>query len=388
MFNLSVVEILFWVTALFLLYTLYGYPLLLSLISFFKKEEIYAGVPDEKPLVSFIVAAYNEEKNISAKVQNLQLIEYDQGKIEFVIGSDASTDNTDKILSRASAMDDRLKYFRLQNRSGKIAVLQKAVESASGSILVFTDCSVRTEYDIMPKILSCFENPEVGMVSSRDVWIDGTDSSAEPQKQYINYEMRIRRMESRLNSLISASGSFFAMRKELFRFPSSHVADDFALPLTVYRQGYRVIHRDDLIGYVPMVKSSRIEISRRTRIIRDGILTVAANFTLLNPFRYPIFSWQLWSHKAFKWLFPFTMLFNMGLAVLLWNQGITYRVVVFAYGMFFILGVLGFLLKSRSLICKPFRTANFLLISMAAVVTAWYQVITAKRASTWEPTHR
>jgi len=384
--NFSVMEIVFWALVVLMIYTLNGYPILLSLFSRLKRERTYPPT-DERPFVSFIVAAHNEASNIRDKLQNLADVDYDHDKIEFIVGSDASTDGTDDILSAKTAEDARFKFFRLEQRGGKIAVLHKAVETARGSILVFTDCSVRTKPDIMPVILSSFGHSDIGLVSSRDIWTGGSDGSPAGQHGYIDYEMTIRRRESRLNSLVSASGSFFAVRRELFQAYGNDQADDFALPLKVYRQGYKVVHRDDLIGYVPMVKSSGAELSRRSRIVQAGIRTVLANIGLLNPLRYPVYAWQLWSHKALKWLFPFMALADLVLAILLWNESLVYRAAVIGYAAVIIIGAIGLMMRSKST-ARAGSTAAFLLLSSAAVLIAWYKVIIGARAKTWEPSHR
>ncbi len=385
--DLSTPEIIFWLLLLLMTYTVTGYPVILSLVARMRKERTYPPAED-RPMVSFVVAAYNEEANIRNKLDNLKTVDYDPDKIEFIIGSDASEDDTDCIVRKAAESDPRIRYFRLERRGGKIAVLQRAIELAGGEVIVFTDCSVRTDAEIMPKILSSFVGPTVGLVSSRDVWIKDCTGSPGGQHDYISYEMNIRRMESRLNSLVSASGSFFAVRRTLFRAYGADQADDFALPLQIYRQGYKVIHRDDLVGYVPMVPSSEAEVSRRARIIRAGIRTVLANIGLLNPLRYPVFAWQLWSHKVLKWLFPFMAMAALVIGVALWNYGVVYRLIVLLYGVIAALGILGLFLPGRSLPGRLIRKMTFLLLSSAAVVIAWYKVIFGETSTTWEPSHR
>ena len=381
--DLSMIEIVFWLIVALMIYTLQGYPIVLSLLASMRKEPAYPETK-ETPKVSFIVAAYNEEKNMAAKIENLRQTAYDSEKIEFIIGSDASTDKTDEIVTAASKNDSRIKYFRLDQRGGKIAVLHKAMEMAGGSIIVFTDCSVRTKADIIPIILSSFADRRVGLVSSRDIWVDDDEGSPVSQHKYIDYEMNIRRLESRLNSLVSASGSFFAVRRELFKGYGHNQADDFALPLQIYRQGFKVIHRDDLIGYVPMVKSSEAEFKRRARIVEAGIRTVLANISLLNPLRYPVFAWQLWSHKMLKWLFPFMVIANLILTFLLLEDGWVY--VAVAAGYFLLMLVSMPAISSRT----PFfgQAISFFVISTGAVLKAWFNVLTGAGAKTWEPTHR
>lgn len=384
---MSMLEIIFWCLIALILYTLAGYPILLSALTPFTRRDRFER-HGSQPTVSFIVAAYNEERNIAAKLKNLRAVVYPSDKTEYIIGSDASTDDTDRILADEARSDRRLTTFRLPERKGKVAVLNEAVTRSKGELLIFTDCSVRTDADIMDKIIPALEHPKVGLVSSRDVWVDAADGTPREQKQYIGYEMNIRKRESRLNSLVSASGSFFAVRRSLFRSYGSGQADDFSLPLQVYRQGHRVVHIDDLIGYVPMVKSSGAELSRRTRIVQAGIKTVLANWTLLNPLRYPVFAWQLWSHKVLKWCLPFMVIVAAGLAVILFPRSPIYRIICIMGLIGSIMAIIGAKISGDSLAVKTFRMAYFFVLSMLAVVTAWGRIIHGTGGTTWEPSHR
>ena len=120
-----------------------------------------------------------------------------------------------------------------------------------------------------------------------------------------------------------------------------------------------------------------------TRIIRAGIRTVVANAGLLNPLRYPLFAWQLWSHKALKWLFPFLVVAHVIVGGALWEHGLVYRLTLVLYGVFILMGVTGLFVPGR-----PIRKATFLLLSSAAVLAAWYKVIFGGKTTTWEPSHR
>ena len=384
---MSALEIIFWCLVALILYSLGGYPLALTILTPFARRERFTS-QGSQPVVSFMVAAYNEEANIAAKVKNLLAVAYPADKMEIIIGSDASTDGTDRILSDLARSDRRIVAFRLGQRGGKVSVLNDAVGRSHGELLIFTDCSVRSDTDIMEQIIPPFENPRIGLVSSRDVWVNATDGTPLEQKQYVGYEMRIRRMESRLNSLVSASGSFFAVRRSLFRRYETDQADDFSLPLQVYRQGYRVVHIGDLIGYVPMVKSSGAELARRTRIVQAGIRTVWANRALLNPLRYPVFAWQLWSHKVLKWCLPFVVFGAAVLAVWLSPHSPIYQIICVLGLLGLIMATIGAQAKGDFSALKPFRMAYFVALSMLAVVKAWGRILRGASGTTWEPSHR
>lgn len=62
-----------WISAAVLFFTYAGYPLLLWLMSFFKKKNGNKSLQG-LPSVSIIIAAFNEEQVLEKKLQNLSLI--------------------------------------------------------------------------------------------------------------------------------------------------------------------------------------------------------------------------------------------------------------------------------------------------------------------------
>ena len=79
-----------------LFHTYVFYPWLLQ---FLKGKKQSPQISAELPKVSFIVAAYNEETCLPAKIQNFQELDYPQEKLEILIGSDGSTDGTNALLT-------------------------------------------------------------------------------------------------------------------------------------------------------------------------------------------------------------------------------------------------------------------------------------------------
>lgn len=381
-------EALFWVSAVIFAYALIGFPVLLKMLASLRPP-VEVKEDSAAPLkVSFIVAAHNEEKRIERKLENLRAVDPAGCEVEFIIGSDASTDATDELIAKIRKIDGRVQTFRFDERRGKNEVLVEAVRRASGDILVFTDASVTMATDVLAVALPYFADEHIGLISSRDIWVDESQQGTSGQSSYIGLEMRIRRDESRLCSLVAASGSLLAMRKELFAAATIGTADDFALPLEIYRKGFRAIQVDDFVGRIPMVKTSGVELSRRTRIIRAGIRTVGAYKSLLNPFRYPLFSWQLWSHKVLKWLLPLFALLNVLSCASLVGSSRFYAVIFVLEAVLLFAGVLGLLFGAAARTIRPVRLAAFFLISLAATTLAWVQVLSGRKEAAWRPTQR
>ena len=94
------------------------------------------------PSVSVIMSLFNEEKVISEKIRSLLLSDYPSELTEFIIGSDASADDTDEIMMKFDASDSRIQYHRNSERKGKAAMLNELAAMAKGSILIITDANV------------------------------------------------------------------------------------------------------------------------------------------------------------------------------------------------------------------------------------------------------
>src|SRR5882762_9730588 len=88
-------DIVFWLSAAALSYTYAGYPLLLLIMSRLRRREVRRGAFE--PSVSVIVSAYNEERDLAAKLENTLALDYPRDLLEIIVASDCSTDRTDEI---------------------------------------------------------------------------------------------------------------------------------------------------------------------------------------------------------------------------------------------------------------------------------------------------
>src|SRR5690349_15483113 len=130
------VEIVFWVSAGLIVYTHLGYPLVLRVLVVLRRRPVAPPPLDEAPRVSLIVAAYNEEDVIEAKVANALALTYPRERLELIVASDGSTDATVE-RARAAGADLVLEL----PRGGKLAAQNAAAKRASGEILAFSDAN-------------------------------------------------------------------------------------------------------------------------------------------------------------------------------------------------------------------------------------------------------
>ena len=124
--------ILFWAAIGALIYVFAAFTALIIVRGRFFPKPFIQG--DITPFASIIIAAYNEEENIAAKIENTLALDYPSDKLEILIGSDGSTDRTAEIVQQFT--DPRIHFYDLP-RSGKNGVLNTIVPKATGEILVF-----------------------------------------------------------------------------------------------------------------------------------------------------------------------------------------------------------------------------------------------------------
>jgi cellulose synthase/poly-beta-1,6-N-acetylglucosamine synthase-like glycosyltransferase len=116
--------------------------------------------------LSFLIAAHNEEKIIEKTLINLLNLPY--GSYEVILGLDGCTDKTEEIVRRYVAKSKKFKYYQLNLRSGKPAVIDEIVKHASGDIIVINDADwiFKVESrESLEKFISVFNDPKVGGIA-------------------------------------------------------------------------------------------------------------------------------------------------------------------------------------------------------------------------------
>jgi cellulose synthase/poly-beta-1,6-N-acetylglucosamine synthase-like glycosyltransferase len=296
---------LFLLTSLLMVYVWAGYPVLLWLLG----RLVTRPVPrkqTERPLVSIIIAAYNEEQRIRTKLENCQHLDYPPEKIEILVASDGSIDQTEAIVEEFAERDPRIRLLRA-GRVGKSEVQNLAAQQTRGEILFFTDANARVNPDALQFLVADFGDPQVGLVSAEALFGTPEDAVSRGQGFYWRFELFLRRSESDLGILATTSGQAFAVRRELFQPLPICYCDDCITPLDVRLQGYRVLHDRRAIVFDTMPHSIQGELRTRIRMTARNWGGTLARPAILNPLRFPLTALGLLSHKLLRWLTPFLL---------------------------------------------------------------------------------
>jgi cellulose synthase/poly-beta-1,6-N-acetylglucosamine synthase-like glycosyltransferase len=374
--------VIFWASLLFIVYAYFGYPLLLLIVSRFKTHPISKS--NITPFVSFIITAHNEETRIQEKIENTLSQDYPWGQLEIIVASDCSRDGTDTIVRSFTAQG--VKLVRVDERRGKEHAQKHAVEKASGQILVFSDVATRLDINGVRNIVKSFADPTVGCVSSVDKFMDlgGTMSGEE---LYIRYEMFLRNLESKVNTLVSLSGSFFAARKEVCEHWAADLQSDFNTLINAIRMGLRGVLDCDSVGYYKNISNEKHEFDRKVRTVVRGISVLMSNLGTLNPFRFGLFSWQLLSHKLCRWLVPFAMiLVFVSNFILAFGSFFYFILLIFQFAFYFFALRAG----SKSLLktSRILKIPSFFVQVNLSILNAWYRYLRGERMLMWTPSQR
>jgi cellulose synthase/poly-beta-1,6-N-acetylglucosamine synthase-like glycosyltransferase len=380
--------ILVLVPVVLMVYAYLIYPLLLQVLGWFRPLPVDPVDPVEWPPITIAVPAYNEARSIENTINSLLSLDYPPDRRQIVIMSDASTDGTDAVVERYCGSGVEL--IRMPHRMGKGQMENLAARQFRGEIVVNTDATIRITPGSLKPLIRVFQDPSLGCASGRDVSVGRLDSeSNRGESGYVGFEMWLRDLETRAGGIIGASGCFYAIRRHLVdeAFPPV-LSRDFAAPLQTRLSGLRTVSVRDAVCLVPRATSLRAEYRRKIRTMARGLRTLFAYRRLLNPFRYGLFAWMLWSHKLARWLvFLLLPLLVPGLWLLSPTRTMSLLLVAGVVGG---VGAASVALKWPEGRPMPRLLAlpGFAVLTCAAGFQSWLRALSGRNDAIWEPTRR
>jgi len=316
-------EALFWLCVVAATYSYLWYPALLLILPPRKTDPNLPAIPVRK--VAIVIAARNEASKITEKLENTLALERADIELDLIVASDASDDATDSIVLGYAGNGIRL--VRSPVRKGKEHAQELAIASTDADLIVFTDAGTILPKDALRHLLEAFADPIVGAVSSVDRFITA-DGALQGEGAYVRYEMWLRDLETRFNSLVGLSGSFFAARRSVCQKWDSRVQSDFGTALSCVQLGMRAVSDRRVIAYYKNISDARKEYQRKLRTVTRGMSSLRIRAEVLNIARYGRFSFEVFSHKVMRWATPWFLLGALTTNVALAFQNSFYRVLL------------------------------------------------------------
>jgi cellulose synthase/poly-beta-1,6-N-acetylglucosamine synthase-like glycosyltransferase len=293
-----------------ILYILFGYPLLLALWPARRRHLEYRSSTGPRT-VTIILPVRNGARWLRNKLESLFALDYPQEKVQLIVVSDSSTDDTETIAREYSG---RLLLLRSPGQ-GKAEAINHALEFATGEILFMTDVRQAIDRRALRLLIELFDDPSVGVVSGELVIRSGSSLEEENVGLYWRYEKWIRTRHSEIDSVIGATGAIYAMRRNLAaQMPPGTLLDDVHLPLQAFFQGYRVLLLPGAHAY-DSPTALDAEFRRKVRTLAGVYQLMGAFPQLLGPRNRMCF--HFWSHKLGRLLLPFLLLAVAGSSLFL-----------------------------------------------------------------------
>jgi cellulose synthase/poly-beta-1,6-N-acetylglucosamine synthase-like glycosyltransferase len=368
-----VLEAVFWICAGLIAYTHLGYPLVLrGLVSLRRHPTLRPDTWEEPPRVSLIVAAYDEEEVIAAKVANARALDYPRERLELIVASDGSSDATAE-RARVAGADLVLDL----PRGGKIAAQNAAAERASGEILAFSDANSEWRSDALRHLVEPFADPAIGYACGQ-VRFTG-EGGGNLEGAYWRYEMAVREMESALAGITAGNGAIYAVRAAAYVPLALSGSHDLSFPFGLAKRNLRSLYVPWARAEEKMVPTLEGEFARKRRMM-VGLWDIVVGEGMLAPRGYsPLYAFEIASHRLLRYLSPLLHLIVLAANVALLGEGWVYMATLAIQ-----IAVIAAAILGRRLRLAPFRIARYYVMTTASIAAGLWDRARHGPPGSWE----
>ena len=434
-------KIIFWLCLILVVYTYVGYGVLLWLILkvkrlFWHREaELVLPLNEELlPPVTLMICAYNEEKVIEEKMENIRQLDYPASKLCVMWVTDGSNDRSNELLSQYPEVT----LVFSPERRGKAAAMQHGLRENKNDLVVFTDANTMLNADAIREIVRQFMRENVSCVSgekrvaARSVVGEASKlcgnevvghaipdvpsptrslsqrdkttaaklesfthyetAAAEGEGLYWKYESTLKQMDSDLYSAMGAAGELFAVRMEHYReAPSNALLDDFMMSMLIVKDGHRIAYTSKAYAVEYGSANMKEESKRKRRIAAGGLQSIWWLRALMNPFRYPKVAFQFVSHRVLRWsITPVALvaLIPLNIALVALHAGTAYTIIGVAQLLFYLMALAGWLLNKAGHPNKLLNVPVYFLFMNLNVFLGIRYLMTHNSSGTWEKATR
>ena len=361
---------LFWISSALIVWTQALYAPALALLRRLKGSPPTAPSGSFDGVVSLIVAAYNEESVIEAKVRNALALEWPRERLELIVAVDGAQDATAERARRAGA-DQVLEL----PRGGKIRAQDAAVRAARGDVVAFSDANALWEPDALRELVKPFGDPRTGYVCGQVTFTNEAGSNQEGL--YWRYEMFLRAQESALASVTGGNGAIYAVRREAYVEVDPIMGHDLSFPFRMVKDGRRAVYQPSARATEKMVPSIEGEWQRKRRMMSHG-WPIVVKGGLADPRGYPpLYALMIVSHRLLRYGTPFLHVAVALSTLALLRRGRVYRLAAAAQAAL----VAAALSNARA---KPALVARYYVLTTAALAAGLYDWLRHGTPAGWD----
>ncbi|MBV9344912.1 MAG: glycosyltransferase family 2 protein, partial [Gammaproteobacteria bacterium] len=264
--------------------------------------------------------------------------------------------------------------------------LNQLVARADGEIIVFSDANSMYRPDTVRQLVASFADPEVGYATGQMLYVDPHGSLVgDGCSAYMRYENELRRNETAIGSIVGVDGGVDAVRARLYQPMRADQLPDLVLPLNVVEQGHRVVFVPAAVLEEETLSESAAEYRMRVRVALRALWAMSDKRELLNPFRHPLFAWQLLSHKLLRYLSFAPLAGAAVLSWLLWREGSAYVAFALAQCALAALALLAWRGPAPLRRLGVARYAQYFLLLNWASAVAVLRFLRGQKQALWQP---
>jgi len=388
-------EIILWISAALLAYTYLAYPALMHIIALHARHKypgsssLTSSSTSTSVSVSILMPVHNEESVLRKKIELLLASDYPGSLFEIIIGSDASDDSTEEIISEFARTDYRIIYFRAEERTGKSGMLNMLASRARGEILIITDANVMPAVQTVRLLAAGFLKPETGLCDAA-VMPSGNqyEGITKQENFYSRFESTLKRAEGEAwGTMTGPYGGFYAVRRSIFPLlPRNLLVDDLYVGLTVLRNGFSALNIPEATVTEDTSPGISEQFRRRVRIAAGSF----QNLFHFGPFpgKSTQASFCFFSHKVLRWFSPLLLAFVFMTTVILSAHSVLYFCLLSIQLIFILLPALDMMLYKTGKTLTPLRFATQFMMMNAALVAGFVKSLKGIEKGSWEPTKR
>jgi cellulose synthase/poly-beta-1,6-N-acetylglucosamine synthase-like glycosyltransferase len=372
-------EIVFWLTAALIVWTQVGYALALAVWARFRSSP--AALPAtaaSQPLVSLIIAAYNEQSVIAAKVANALALDYPRELLEVIVTCDGCSDGTVRAAEQAGA--DLVLDLP---RGGKIRAQDAAVERARGELVAFSDANALWEPDALGVLVGAFADPAVGYACGQVRFVQAAEGQQATNQEglYWRYEMGVRGLESRLRSVTAGNGAIYATRREAYLVVDPIMGHDLSFPFNMVKRGWRAVYVPQARASEKMVPSIEGEFARKRRMMSHA-WPIVVRGGMLSPRGYGLgYGLMILSHRILRYATPalHALALLSNLLLVIEGAGALYAVTLVLQFALLAAAALGGSIRSR-----PLLVARYYVLTTGSLAAGLWDWLRHGTAAGWD----
>jgi len=385
--------IVFWIGLFVIVYTFVGYGfvlfLLVSIKRFFKKLFIFR-VDADLPTVSILIAAYNEEVLIEQKIDNTLALDYPSEKLQIIIVTDGSTDQTAAKVSRYSSVS----LLHSNDRAGKMAAIKRAMPFVEGQVILFTDANTFLNKAAVKELVKHYQNNRVGAVAGeKRIHVEeAADASSAGEGFYWKYESLLKRWDYELYSNVGAAGELFSIRTELYEpVESDTIIDDPMIAMRIAEKGFIIAYEPGAYAVETASENAKEELKRKIRIAAGGIQSIVRLKKAANPFYYPVLTFQYISHRVLRWTITpllMIMVFVLNGLIVFQANSLLYLILFLGQLFFYLLSLAGYYFENINIRVKALFVPFYFCMMNYAVLAGILRYFRKNQSAAWEKSRR